>query len=93
MPEKLVCVCVSSEVVWPPGTHTVAGPEAAPAPSSDLALGKEMKEKKFDLSFRCLVGGTLCLMLRSFVCLQYLSGHLKILTICDCMYHIYFTFF
>lgn len=35
----MVCVCAG--VVLPPGTRTVAGPEAAPAPSSDQAHGKE----------------------------------------------------
>lgn len=35
----MVCVCAG--VVLPPGTRTVAGPEAAPAPSSDQAHGEE----------------------------------------------------
>lgn len=34
-------VCVCAGVVLPPGTRTVAGPEAAPAPSSDQAHGEE----------------------------------------------------
>lgn len=35
----MVCVCAG--VVLPPGTRTVAGPEAAPALSSDQAHGEE----------------------------------------------------
>lgn len=63
------CVCVCAGVVLPPGTRTVAGPEAAPAPSSDQAHGEENTPGAASESFLPLQSAALS-KLRTSHCIQ-----------------------